>query len=142
MESLGICHLIDRFVKCINDRRYKRLCDITDSKTYDLYIRICSLICGYFFCNCGKKIASRQFQIIFIYCYHNIFSSSLCLRFSSEALLIFSFLHFFYKCFTDCVRACLAFEFSHHLTDKESEYFFFTAKKFCERSRVLIHDLL
>ena len=64
------------------------------------------------------------------------------LPYAPVQLLIFSFLHFFYKCFTDCIRACLAFEFSHHLTDEESEYFFFTAKKFCERSRVLIHDLL
>ena len=74
MESLGICHLIYRFVKCLDDCRCKRLCDITDSKTHDLNIRICGLIRRYFFCNSGKKITAWQFQIISIYCYHNITS--------------------------------------------------------------------
>ena len=58
MESLGICHLIYRFVECIYDRRSQRLCDITNTKTDDLNIRVCFLIGSYFFCNCRKKITA------------------------------------------------------------------------------------
>ena len=59
-------HLIDRLMHCINDCRCKWLCYITDSKTDDILVRICCLICIYFLTNCAEQIAARQLLIIIV----------------------------------------------------------------------------
>ena len=54
MECLGMSHLIYRFMHSLNDCRSQWLCNITDSQTDNVLVRICLLICIYFFCNCAE----------------------------------------------------------------------------------------
>ena len=86
VEGLGMSHLVHRLVQRLNDRRGKRLCDVSDSETYDLLVRMCRAVGADLFANRREKIASRQFQIIFIYskhsfplfCAHSLRIESLC----------------------------------------------------------------
>ena len=54
VECLGMSHLIYRFMHSLNDCRSQWLCNITDSQTDNVLVRICLLICIYFFCNCAE----------------------------------------------------------------------------------------
>ena len=51
MKGIRLSHFINCNVKCLNYRGTKRLCHITDSKSYDLLIRMFRLVGGNLFCN-------------------------------------------------------------------------------------------
>ena len=79
MECLCMAHLINCFVHGLDDCRCNWLCNITDTKTDDLFVRVCLLICIYLLSDGTEQLAAWQLLIVLIYMKH--FCSSLSIAF-------------------------------------------------------------
>ena len=87
VEGLCISHFCNCTMHCIDNCRCQWLGNITDSKTNQCFLRICSLVCTYFFCNRAEQIAARKFLIVVIHFKH-LLNSSLnnLFKFSSDSV--------------------------------------------------------
>ena len=63
-ESLGNRLLVNSLVKCLDNCGAKGLCNISDSESYYLFIRIGCLISVNLLGNSAEKVASGKFQVI------------------------------------------------------------------------------